>query len=135
VQVPVVGGYDLGYHVVWCPKYRRSVLGGRVAARGEELVCAKTAGQGWPTVALEIMSSHVDVLVKAHRCDSPSRVAGQFKAFTSQRLGADLAYLRSCLPARWSRSYFAAAGVVSAETVGRYSGTQNERPWREERAR
>ncbi|MFG3436976.1 hypothetical protein ACGF0J_07000 [Nonomuraea sp. NPDC047897] len=21
--------YDLGYHVVWCPKYRRPVLGGR----------------------------------------------------------------------------------------------------------
>ncbi|GAA3118079.1 hypothetical protein GCM10020001_042510 [Nonomuraea salmonea] len=22
--------YDLGHHVVWCPKYRRPVLGGRV---------------------------------------------------------------------------------------------------------
>ncbi|MFF4351259.1 hypothetical protein [Streptomyces sp. NPDC001530] len=28
------GVYDLGLHVVWCPKYR--VLGGRVAARLEE---------------------------------------------------------------------------------------------------
>nr|WP_326646962.1 MULTISPECIES: transposase [unclassified Streptosporangium] len=25
--------YDLGYHVVWCPKYRRPVLGGRVKTR------------------------------------------------------------------------------------------------------
>nr|WP_245740590.1 transposase [Nonomuraea maritima] len=28
--------YDLGYHVVWCPKYRRPVLGGRVKDRLEE---------------------------------------------------------------------------------------------------
>ncbi|MEU8248483.1 transposase [Nonomuraea sp. NPDC048916] len=25
--------YDLGYHVVWCLKYRRPVLGGRVKSR------------------------------------------------------------------------------------------------------
>ncbi|MFG3442635.1 transposase, partial [Nonomuraea sp. NPDC047897] len=33
--------YDLGYHVVWCPKYRRPVLGGRVKTRLEELIRAK----------------------------------------------------------------------------------------------
>jgi putative transposase len=27
------GVYDLGLHVVWCPRYRRRVLGGRVAVR------------------------------------------------------------------------------------------------------
>ncbi len=27
------GVYDLGLHVVWCPKYRRRVLDGRVAVR------------------------------------------------------------------------------------------------------
>ena len=32
------GVYDLGLHVVWCPKYRRRVLGGRVAARLRELI-------------------------------------------------------------------------------------------------
>uniref|UniRef100_UPI003570E21C transposase n=1 Tax=Microbispora siamensis TaxID=564413 RepID=UPI003570E21C len=30
--------HDLGYHVVWCPKYRRPVLGSRVKARLEELI-------------------------------------------------------------------------------------------------
>ena len=27
-QVSAGGVYDLGYHVVWCPKYRRPVLAG-----------------------------------------------------------------------------------------------------------
>ncbi|MEU4537366.1 transposase [Streptosporangium sp. NPDC023825] len=42
--------YDLGYHVVWCPKYRRPVLGGRVKDRLEELSApgaVSTAGGSW----------------------------------------------------------------------------------------
>nr|WP_231977282.1 transposase [Streptomyces sp. 2323.1] len=35
------GVYDLGLRVVWCPKYRRPVLGGRVAGRLEEPIRAK----------------------------------------------------------------------------------------------
>jgi len=30
VSVGAGGAYDLGYHVVWCPKYRRAVLTGPV---------------------------------------------------------------------------------------------------------
>ncbi|GIH61296.1 transposase [Microbispora siamensis] len=36
-------GYNLGCHVVRCPKYRRPVLGGRVKARLEELMRAKAS--------------------------------------------------------------------------------------------
>ena len=80
-------------------------------------------------MALEIMPDHVHLLVKAHPCDCPSRVAGQFKGVTSWRLRAGLARLRSRLPTLWSRSYFAATvGALSAEMVHRYIGTQDERP-------
>ena len=82
------------------------------------------------------MPDHVHLFVNAHPSDSPSRVANQFKGLTSRRLRAEFPHLRSRLPALWSRPYFAATvGAVSAETVRRYTGTQNERPWRKERAR
>ena len=32
------GVSSLGLHVVWCPKYRRRILGGRVARRCGELL-------------------------------------------------------------------------------------------------
>lgn len=32
------GVCSLGLHLVWCPKYRRQVLGGRVARRLDELI-------------------------------------------------------------------------------------------------
>ena len=37
MQVSAGAAYDLGLHVICCPKYRRPVLEGRVAARLREL--------------------------------------------------------------------------------------------------
>lgn len=125
------GVYDLGYHVVWCPKYRRPVLGGRVAARLEELIRQKAAAKDWEIITLEVMPDHVHLFVKAHPKDSPSHIANQFKGFTSRVLRGEFPHLRSQLPTLWSSSYFAASvGAVSADTVQRYIDTQWERPWK-----
>ena len=115
VQVSAGGVYEPGYHVAWCPRYQRPVLAGRVAARCKDLICAKASERSWRIVAVEIMPDHVRLLVKAHPSDSPSRTASQFKGFSSPRL--------------W-------AGFPRRPTLlSRYSGTQDERPWREGRAR
>jgi putative transposase len=107
-----------------------------VADRCEELIGAKAAGRGWRMMALQIMANRVYLLVKAHRSDSPSPAAGQFTRFTSLHLRAEFAHLGSRLPTWWARSYVAAtAGAVPAQTACRYTGTQDERPWRKERAR
>ncbi|WP_433463864.1 IS200/IS605 family transposase [Spirillospora sp. CA-128828] len=125
------GVYDLRYHVVWCPKYRRPVLGGQVAARLEELIRAKAAEHDWEIIALEVMPDHVHLSVKAHTKDSPSRIANQFKGFTSRVLREEFPHLRSRLPTLWSSSYFVATvGAVSQDTVRRYIDTQWERPWK-----
>jgi putative transposase len=124
--------YELGHHLVWCPKYRWPVLAGRVAARCKELIRAKASEHSWRIVALEIIPDHVRLFVKAHPSDSPSRIVNQFKGSTSRRLRAEFPHL----PTLWSWSYSAATvGAVSAETVRRHGGMQNERLWREERAR
>ncbi|MFG1955914.1 IS200/IS605 family transposase, partial [Micromonospora sp. NPDC048830] len=51
--------YSLGYHVVWCPKYRRPVLVGPVAERLRDLIGQKCDEHGWSIVALEVMPDHV----------------------------------------------------------------------------
>ena len=101
------GVYDLGYHVVWCPKYRRPVLTGAVQGRCEELL-----------------------RVKPDQTASPAYVANQFKGCTSRHLRTEFPALRSKLPTLWSRSYFVATvGAVSADMVRRYIDTPYERPW------
>ncbi|MEU7877505.1 IS200/IS605 family transposase [Microbispora bryophytorum] len=125
--------YDLGYHVVWCPKYRRPVLGGRVMTRLEELICAKADEHGWvhgwEIVAREVMPGHVHLFVTPHPKHSPSYVADQFTGFASPHLRAEFGHLRSRLPTLWSRSYVVSTvGAVSVETVQRYIETRYERP-------
>jgi len=127
--------YDLGYHVVWCPKYRRPVLVGPVAERCAALIRQQAAEHDWQVIALEVIPDHVHLFVKTHPTDSPSHIANQFKGMTSRRLREEFPHLRSRLPTLWSRSFFVASvGAVSATAVQRYIDTQYERPWRKERA-
>jgi putative transposase len=126
--------YDLGLHVVWCPKHRRPILGGRVKDRVGELIRARFAEHGWPIVALEIMPEPVHLFVKPHPKDSPSHVTNQRKGFTSRVLRAEFRHVKSWLPTLWSRSFFVASvGAMSTETVQRYIDTQYERLWRKEK--
>jgi putative transposase len=131
VTVGAGSPYDLGYHIVWCPKYRRPVLVGETGVRCDELIRARCVEHDWTIIALEVMPDHVHLFVKAHPKHSPSFIANQVKGFPSRILRDEFPHLRSRLPTLWSRSYFVATvGTVSAETVAQYLDTQYERPWR-----
>ena len=49
----------LGLHVVWCRKYRRRILGGRVARRLSELLEQIADGHAWQIVAKDFMPDYV----------------------------------------------------------------------------
>jgi len=114
------GVTSLGLHVVWCPKYRKRLLGGRVALRLNELLDEIAGENDWRIVAREVMPDHVHIFVRVRPTDSPAEVARKFKGRTSRVLRAEFAWLgrRRVL---WSKSYFAASvGYVSEATVRRY---------------
>lgn len=101
----------LGLHLVWCPKYRRWIVGGRVAARCGELVEEIADEHGWQIVAKEVMPDHVHLLA----------VVGAVKGRTARVLRHEFAYLRARATVWWSPSYFAASvGYVSVATVRGY---------------
>jgi putative transposase len=128
------GVYDLGLHVVWCSKYRREVLGGRVAVRLRELIGQKAIEKGWEIIALEVMPDHVNLFVKHEPKASASYVANQFKGYTSRVLRGEFPHLRSRMPTLWSSSFFVASvGAVSADTVQHYIDAQWERPSKKEK--
>lgn len=120
--------FSLKYHLVWCPKYRKSVLVGDVAARLKVLLAEKAAELGATIHALEVMPDHVHLFVESDPTFSPSHLANQFKGFTSHALRQEFPHLRSRLPTLWSRSYLAASvGYVTESAVKRYIDTQWER--------
>jgi putative transposase len=121
--------HSLGYHIVWCPKYRKPLLVGPVAERLRALLEDKAVEQGWSIEALELMPDHVHVFVRCPPKASPSYIANQFKGFTSRVLRSEFPHLRSRLPTMWSRSFFVATvGRVSEDTIRRYIDEQTTRP-------
>ena len=120
--------FSLKYHLVWCPKYRRPVLVGDVAARLQALLTEKAAEMGATLHALEVLPDQVHLFVESDPTRAPANIAAQFEGYTSRVLRQEFGSLRSRLPTLWSRSYFVSTvGHVSESTVKRYIETQWER--------
>ena len=121
--------HSIGFHLVWCSKYRRPVLEDRVADRLRSLIEAKCNERGWGVEALKIKPDHVHLFVRTGPDTSPALVAHQCKGLTSRVLRAEFPHLRSRLPTLWSRSYLVASvGGLSEATIRRYIAEQTTRP-------
>jgi putative transposase len=118
------GVCPLGLHLVWCPKYRCRVLGGRVEARCGELVEQIGAEHGWEIVAKQVIPDHMHLFVRVGPTDAPAAVVRAFTGRTARVLQAEFAYLErfaKVAKVLWSPSYFAApVGYMSESTVRRY---------------
>ena len=55
--------HNIGYHFVWCPKYRRKVLVGDVGKRLRELLFKKAGEIGVTIDTLEVMPDHLHMFV------------------------------------------------------------------------
>ena len=114
------GVSSLGLHLVWCPKYRRRLLGGRVAIRLVELLEQIATENDWQIVAKEVMADHVHLFVRVRPIDAPAEVVRGFKGRTARVLRQEFRWLARW-KVLWSPSYFAAsAGYVSEATACRY---------------
>ena len=117
--------FALKYHLVWCPKYRRSVLVGPVEDRLKTLLREKATSLSVEIEALEVMPDHVHLFVSAEPTEAVQHLVNQFKGYSSRILRQEFPWLRSRLPSLWSRSYYAGTvGHVSEATVRRYIEAQ-----------
>ena len=115
----------LNYHLVWCPKYRRSVLEGSIADRLRVLVQEIAVENDWTMLDIAVQPDHVHLFVRCRPTDTPHLIVRAFKGRTSRVLRTEFPVLRRRLPTLWTRSYFAAtAGNVSAATIQRYIAAQ-----------
>jgi putative transposase len=127
-RVSVGAVYSLKYHLVWCPKYRLKVLVGPVEKRLRQLLYQKAKELEADIQALEIMPDHVHMFVESDPRLAPAHIAAQFKGFTSHELREEFPWLKSRMPALWSRSYYVGSiGTVSESTVRRYIANQKTR--------
>ncbi len=113
--------YNIAYHLIWCPKYRRKVLVGIIEKRLKELLVEKAEQLSLEINTMEIMPDHVHLFIKASPVDSPHFIVQQLKGHTSRILRKEFAELRSRIPTLWTRSYYCESiGHISEGTVRKY---------------
>ena len=119
--------YNITYHLVWCPKYRRKALTGPVAERLNELIRSKATDLDGEITALEVQPDHVHLFVSFPPTLAVQQIMHQLKGYTSYALREEFPWLKSRLPALWTRSYYVGtAGEVSAQTIRRYIEAQKD---------
>lgn len=113
--------YNVGYHLIWCPKYRRRVLVDQVERRLKELLNQKAEELSMNIEKMEVMPDHVHLFIKADPTLSPHYIIQQLKGYTSRILRQEFPTLRSKLPTLWTRSYYVeSVGHISESVIKRY---------------
>ena len=116
--------YDLKYHFVWIPKYRKRILTKEVAEH-TKLVLARIAEEyGMIIDQMEIVEDHVHIFLEAPPRLSPSRIVQILKSISARELFRQFPQLREELWAGrlWSDGYFV-RGVgdeVTSDVIRRY---------------
>jgi putative transposase len=117
--------YRCTFQVVWCPKYRRKVIGGAMEVRLKEIIREVCAERDAPIVELETMPDHVHLLLSCDPQYGIHRLVKQIKGRSSRLLRAEFPYLKSRMPTLWTNSYFVATiGGATMEVVKRYVENQ-----------
>ena len=117
--------YNINYHFVWCPKYRRPVLTGTISDRLVELIPQKIMELKGEMLELVVRPDHVHLFASFPPDIAPNQIMHRLKGYTSHQLREEFPQLKSRLPSLWTYSYYVGtAGDVSSETIRKYIEAQ-----------
>ncbi|MBR8833570.1 MAG: IS200/IS605 family transposase [Stigonema ocellatum SAG 48.90 = DSM 106950] len=117
--------YDCKYHIVWCPKYRRSVLIKGVDVRLKEIIREVCNEFQATLIELEVMPDHVHLLVEVDPQFGVTKLIRYMKGRSSRFLRQEFPWLKSRLPTLWTNSYFVSTvGGAPLEVVKQYIENQ-----------
>src|SRR5258708_16706449 len=71
------------YHLIWCPKRRKSILTGTIKDRLIELVQQKCAEKGWDILELAVQPDHVHVFLRVCPPNSPAAAINNIHSLPS----------------------------------------------------
>lgn len=117
--------YSCQYHVVFCPKYRRSVLVDGIDTRLKELIVNKQEEYKYKVLDMEVMPNHVHLLLDVNPKVGIFTIVNNIKGYTSHELRKEFPSLKKRLPTLWTQSKFiSSVGAVTLEVVKKYIENQ-----------
>jgi len=113
--------FSCKYHVVWCPKYRRSVLVEGADEALKSIVARVCAARQAELIELEVMPDHVHLLVDVDPQYGIHRLVKEIKGVSSRELRQDFPFLKRRLPTLWTNNCFVSTvGGAPLATVKQY---------------
>lgn len=117
--------YSCIYHIIFTPKYRRSVLINGIDIRLKEIISEVVSRSGNTLLEMEVMPDHVHLLLDVNPDYGISKLVKDIKGTSSRLLRDEFPELKSKLPSLWTRSKFiSSVGSVSLEVVKQYIQNQ-----------
>lgn len=112
--------FNCRYHVVFCPKRRKSVLVKNISKRLKDLIIKTCKEMDVDILAMEIMPDHVHLALSVDPQFGISKVVKNIKGVSSRYLREEFPELLK-LPSLWTNSYFVSTfGDVAQEKILEY---------------
>jgi putative transposase len=116
--------YDLKYHLVWIPKYRKQILSNEIAGYLKGVFQRIAEEYGFQIDTMEVMEDHVHVFTEAPPKYSPAEIVQIMKSISARETFKKFPKLKSQLWAGelWNDGYFvrSVGDEVTAEMIRRY---------------
>ena len=116
--------YDLKYHFVWIPKYRKRILTPEIADYAKQVFRKIAEEYDMVIDTVEVVEDHVHIFLEAPPRLSPSRIVQILKSMSARELFREFPRLRRQLwgGKLWSRGYFvrAVGDEVTGDVIRRY---------------
>jgi putative transposase len=116
--------YDIKYHLVWIPKYRKHVLVGEVARYVKEVLQRIAEEYEFTVDTMEVMEDHVHMFLEAPPKYSPAHVVQIMKSISGREVFKRFPELKEKFWSGelWSDGYFvrSVGDRVTADVIRRY---------------
>ena len=116
--------YNINYHIVFCPKYRKQVLNESIKEDLEIIFKSVISSNDWKLLELEVMPDHVHLFVSAHPKQSPLEIVKKLKGISARLIFKKYPKFQKKEfwgKHLWSGGYYVGtAGIVTAESVQKY---------------
>jgi putative transposase len=126
--------FSLGYHIIWCPKYRHAVLDDAVAVELKRIIAETCCVYGWELQEIEVMPDHVLIFVQADQTTAPVQIAQTLKSISAVHIFHAFPKLKGRKfwgSGLWSRgTYYATVGHISETAIRQYIESQKLRQLR-----
>jgi putative transposase len=116
--------YDLKYHLVWIPKYRKDILDKEVSDYMKAVFNKIAEEYGFNIDTMEVMEDHIHIFVEVPPRYSPARVVQVMKSISAREVFNKFPRLRKQLWAGelWNDGYFdrSVGDKVTADIIRKY---------------